>query len=147
MQRQSQAMHNRFHTRPPWHLSIVIVLLGNSILRNSCNGMYESAPFQIFLTQTMISNVSPILITSWNSGPLIHIIINSVLAAIKSAAQKYRRRMPQTVAKRQMFHQSARTHRDLGRITCHRHEPHFHSCQILQQRRVEVGRVEGEEQA
>ena len=52
--------------------------------------------------------------------------------------------MPQTVAKRQMFEESARINRDVGRIACHRHEPHVRSSEVLRQRPLEVGRVEGE---
>ena len=52
----------------------------------------------------------------------------SVYAAIQSTTQKCRWRMPQTIAKRQMFHGFAWTYRDLGRSTCHRHEPFIRSC-------------------
>ena len=55
----------------------------------------------------------------------------SLLAAVQSAAQKCRRRMPQTVAKRQMSERPTRIDRGVGRITCHRHEPHVCSCKIL----------------
>ena len=74
--------------------------------------------------------------TYWSARPL-----SSVLATIQSAAQKCRWRMPQTVAERQMFEGSARSNLDVGRIACHRHEPHIRSCDILRQRPLEVGRV------
>ena len=66
-----------------------------------------------------------------NSNPHAARTHHSFFAPIQSATQKCRRRMPQIVATGQMFKGATWTNRDLGRITCHRYEPHVRSCEIF----------------
>ena len=68
----------------------------------------------------------------------------SVLAAIQSATQKRRWRMPETVPTRRLLQRSTWTDRGLGRIKRRRHEPHVLLCDIFQWRHFEVGRIERE---
>ena len=87
----------------------------------------------------------------WPPSKNLHLPIRSthvsIFAATESPAQKCCWRMHQTIAKRHMLQGSAWINRNMGRITCHRHESNVRSCQILRQRPLEMGRVEGEKHA
>ena len=54
--------------------------------------------------------------------------------------------MPETYlyAKMRLLKRSAWTCRGLGRVKRRRHEPHVLLCEVIQQRPLEVGRVERE---
>ena len=143
MQTQSKKIHQQSQIWLPSHLRMLSLMLFAITLPNSCSGMKPYLHFQCE-SRAIVSSLN--CLNRQSSYILVH-PHPSVLAAIPSATQKCRRRMPQTVAKRQMSQGYTWTNRDVGRIACHRHEPHVRSRQIVPQRPLEVGRVEGEEHA
>ena len=139
-------------------------LLLISILPNICRGVcvhLQQYNAILHLSHTELTcTVSPFRSTSLDSKkaycPLPSIVRRptvpcppanmhySVLAAFSIAAQKRHSLVPQTIAKGHMSEWPVWTNRDVGRITCHRHESFVLWCEIFRRRHLEVGRVSRE---
>ena len=53
--------------------------------------------------------------------------------------------MPESVTSMRFLSRSAWTDRRVGRVTCHRHEPHVLLREIVSRRHLKLGRVKSEE--
>ena len=141
MQRKSKAIHQNSQICLPSYLWILFFMLFISFSPTSCSGGAQIyipninlvLPLSHITLDPHTVTLSSTPLNSYNSDLLKTLTLThcSVLAAIQNTAQKRRRHMPQTIAKRQMFSGSARTNRGVGRLACHRHAPHVRPCEIL----------------